>query len=418
MLLVIAILFNPFENIWGQVNHVLNYSFEKDTACTVISSCPLPDNIQYYRNWYCPSSTFVDWFSYPCFGSSGTEGVPQNDAGYQFARTGRCYAGIEFSETGPTRGYITGTLSDSLIPTKKYCVTFYVNLGDSVWWAISAIGAYLSSDSICAGNNYNILPYTPQVENPSNNILTDKVNWVPVSSEYTASGGEIFITIGDFYSDTLSKATYVGNGGTVAGWQSEVQSYYYVDDVYVRELTIANAGKADTICNENSVLIGKDTTTPGVSFSWLPTAGLSNPAIAQPMASPTVTTTYTLTVVNDSIHGCNCKDSVTKDSVTIYVNPCLGIDKVAGENESIGVYPNPNNGVFTISLSHAELVSASQPIIEVYNILGEKIYNALLKQVQGDNSTDLTGQPNGIYLYRVVAASGELIGEGKIIVQR
>ena len=83
---------------------------------------------------------------------------------------------------------------------------------------------------------------------------------------------------------------------------------------------------------------------------------------------------------------------------------------------SVNVYPNPNNGIFTLSC-HAELVSASQTI-EVYNILGEKIYNATLKQVQGDNSINISNQPNGVYLYRVIANSGELIGEGKLVIQK
>jgi len=130
------------------------------------------------------------------------------------------------------------------------------------------------------------------------------------------SGGGEFITIGDFYSDTLSNLNYVGHGGTVAGWNTEKQCAYYVDDVYVQELTIAVAGKADTVCKGDSVLIGRDSTTPGVSFHWLPIAGLANPNAAQTMASPLSTVTYTLTVVNDSVHNCNCKDSVTIDSIS------------------------------------------------------------------------------------------------------
>ncbi|HTA26379.1 MAG TPA: T9SS type A sorting domain-containing protein, partial [Bacteroidia bacterium] len=68
--------------------------------------------------------------------------------------------------------------------------------------------------------------------------------------------------------------------------------------------------------------------------------------------------------------------------------------------------------------SHAELVSASQAIVEVYNILGEKVTVATLKQVQGDNLIDLTDQPNGIYLYRVIKEDGSLVGSGKLIIQK
>jgi len=95
----------------------------------------------------------------------------------------------------------------------------------------------------------------------------------------------------------------------------------------------------------------------------------------------------------------------------------LGIDEVTATSGKINVYPNPSNGVFTVALSHPELVSGSQTI-EVYNVLGEQVYNGMLKQVQHDYQIDLSSQPNGIYLYRVIANSGELIGEGKLVIQK
>lgn len=52
----------------------------------------------------------------------------------------------------------------------------------------------------------------------------------------------------------------------------------------------------------------------GTQFSWQPATGLSNPNIRNPIASPTATTIYTLTVRNAD----NCADSAT---VTITVNP-------------------------------------------------------------------------------------------------
>ena len=69
------------------------------------------------------------------------------------------------------------------------------------------------------------------------------MTWVPISGEFTTAGGEIFITKGDFYSNAFSNFDSLGNGGTI-GWQTGDQTYYYIDDVSVREVTIANAGKA------------------------------------------------------------------------------------------------------------------------------------------------------------------------------
>ena len=56
----------------------------------------------------------------------------------------------------------------------------------------------------------------------------------------------------------------------------------------------ANAGTDKLYCSSTAVSIGTSTVS-GYSYSWSPGTGLSNPNIAQPNASPSVTTTYTLT---------------------------------------------------------------------------------------------------------------------------
>ncbi len=116
---------------------------------------------------------------------------------------------------------------------------------------------------------------------------------------------------------------------------------------------------------------------------------------------------------------------VCANSIAQFKSP-LGINDLANNNESVNIYPNPNNGIFTISLSHASLASASRLIIEVYNVLGEKVIVATLKpmkqvqggQVQGNNLINLTGQPSGVYFYRVLQENGNLIGSGKVVVEK
>src|SRR5581483_4181590 len=55
-----------------------------------------------------------------------------------------------------------------------------------------------------------------------------------------------------------------------------------------------NPGNNATICTGDSVRLGGSPTGPvGATYSWSPAAGLSSPTAANPMASPTVTTTYT-----------------------------------------------------------------------------------------------------------------------------
>jgi len=88
------------------------------------------------------------------------------------------------------------------------------------------------------------------------------------------------------------------------------------------------------------------------------------------------------------------------------------VSEVIDESQEVSVYPNPNNGQFTLSLSN----NTGNCNVEIYNVLGEKVYTETLPQSQ--SNINLTEQPNGVYLYRVLAKNGQLIGEGKVILQR
>jgi len=84
------------------------------------------------------------------------------------------------------------------------------------------------------------------------------------------------------------------------------------------------------------------------------------------------------------------------------------------QSDSIQLFPNPNKGVFVVTLSH---VSASRTI-KIYNTIGEQVYNAILNQVEGKNVIDISNQAAGIYFYGIFSASGILIEKGKIMIER
>ncbi|HTB32226.1 MAG TPA: T9SS type A sorting domain-containing protein [Bacteroidia bacterium] len=93
----------------------------------------------------------------------------------------------------------------------------------------------------------------------------------------------------------------------------------------------------------------------------------------------------------------------------------VGINEIKNNKELVSVYPNPTTGIFTIALVGAKNFVSSN--IEIYNVLGERVLTEI-RQLADDNRIDLSGQPNGVYFYRVVAANGNLIGEGKVVVER
>jgi hypothetical protein len=107
-------------------------------------------------------------------------------------------------------------------------------------------------------------------------------------------------------------------------------------------------------------------------------------------------------IKTDSL-GCDsgCDDEVTE------------IRELRGKSKEVRVFPNPSNGIFTIQSSFV----SSQLSVEIYNVLGEKIYTETLSQTQ-DNTINLIRQPNGVYQYRVLKEDGELVGEGKVVIEK
>jgi len=88
-----------------------------------------------------------------------------------------------------------------------------------------------------------------------------------------------------------------------------------------------------------------------------------------------------------------------------------GMNEINANNSSVLVYPNPSKGTFTISNIEQGMSS-----IEVYNVLGEKVYSKILNT--GINQIVMTNEENGVYFYRVLAKDGSLVGSGKLEIQR
>lgn len=69
--------------------------------------------------------------------------------------------------------------------------------------------------------------------------------------------------------------------------------------ITIKALPVANAGVDKNVCDNGAVQIGSASIAPN-TYAWSPSTGLSNPSIANPMASPLANTTYTVTVNNPS----------------------------------------------------------------------------------------------------------------------
>lgn len=101
-------------------------------------------------------------------------------------------------------------------------------------------------------------------------------------------------------------------GTLVAVELTPFNGYGCKDTLYARltdTLTLrANAGPDAVYCNGTPELIGVNP-KPGVVYSWTPATGLSNPAMANPLASPQAVTQYVL-MVRSLGGGCADTDTV------------------------------------------------------------------------------------------------------------
>lgn len=203
-------------------NLVPNSSFEIDTLC--------PDNpgqVAYAVPWTGSANTSPDLFNSCSYSIVDVPGSFSIFGGYQYAHSGNAYTGLIALYASDEREYLQVKLIDSLTSGITYRVEFYVNLTNYAKYGIDAMGAYISSIPV-SGTFEGLLSYTPQVSNPVGNYLTDTLNWMLINGTFVASGGEKYLTIGNFKSNALTNKII---SNSTAASSDTTTSYYYVDDV-------------------------------------------------------------------------------------------------------------------------------------------------------------------------------------------
>ena len=155
---------------------------------------------------------------------------------------------------------------------------------------------------------------------------------------------------------------------------------------------LANAGIDSVICEGDTIMLSG---SGGISYSWLPTTGLDNPGIANPLLFADTTRIYIVTVTDAS--GC-----VNTDTVKVVVDSCVGIWVVLNDQQEISIFPNPTTGKFTIEVNNEMPRGTrhdSAMKMELYNLLGEKVFETeLLSSVQIINTE---GLQSGMYFVQV-----------------
>lgn len=337
----IVIFLVPFlssVNSFGQ-NYVSNNSFE------FVDTTPPINN--YIIDWSVYQS--IDFFSEDPL----IAGLPSpcNILGCQYSKSGISHIGLynnAFS-TSNYREYIQTQLIQPLDSGQSYCVSFYISRSDTMEYASKDWGILFTDTLITPPSTSNFLiNAAAQVTVPY--FVVDDENWTLIQQIYTPTSPNQYLTIGNFLDDASFPQQFVQS--SCAGCK---QSYYYIDDVSVSLIREPILNNDTVIFYGENILIG-DTAKDAAEYFWSPTTGLSNPYNWQTMASPSTTTTYTLT----KITSCDTTEAKIK------------IEVKAKEN-NLTVFPNPNNGVFQINYNLVE-----DAFFVIYDALGRKVYRTRL----------------------------------------
>jgi len=304
-------------------NLVPNPSFE------IYSSCPdFMSQITLSGPWNRPANHLgtPDYYN-ACGPASGGQGVPSNVLGDEPAADGNAYVGLALKGGPEEREYIQVQLTSPLAAGNIYHVSFKCSMADVPFFEppvpasvnTNALGIYLSAAPVSLPTPIaSSIPVTPQY---SPWFTIAKNGWTTLSFDYTATGGEQYILIGNFRTDANTNMT------------PQTQTLYtYIDEVYVA------CASGICITGETQICLGESTTLTGTNNSTYAWAAAAAPGTvigngASITVTPNDTTTYYL-------YGDNNDTGI----VTVFVTPVpivnLGNDTVlcAGDNLLLVAY--------------------------------------------------------------------------------
>ncbi len=195
----------------------------------------------------------------------------------------------------------------------------------------------------------------------------------------TPSGGTTY-----FYSSiTNTVAPLVTTNYIVTGTDNTNCVNTATSNVLVDTPILNPTSNSNLICIGGNAII---TANGAASYTW--STGANSNSI---VITPSVNTTYTVT--GEGVNGC-----ISSASITQSVSICTNIDNLSNVDQQfiILIYPNPNNGSFTI-----ELTSDSK--IFIVNTLGQELINTTLNS--GNNQINLNNVASGIYFVKVICGN-------------
>lgn len=251
----------------AQQNLVPNPSFEEYSECPNSPGGVGDDELEKAIGWYKPNWATTDYCNSCAPTNSGVR-VPNNWLGYQEAFHGSAYAllGIYFEADPTVSEYVQCNLLEPLKPCHIYNVRMWISLSDYSLRASNSISIRLDKEPIKKEGSEVFRGFELPPHIYSKQTIFDTTNWVLISGEFLAEGGEEYLTIGRFFDTTLysnNNPPYELNPCDSCAAFAGIPAYYYVDSVSVIEKGITENEK---ITQPNVITANND----GLNDCWLP----------------------------------------------------------------------------------------------------------------------------------------------------
>ncbi|MCF6172025.1 MAG: GEVED domain-containing protein [Bacteroidales bacterium] len=251
---------------------------------------------------------------------------------------------------------------------------------------ISQMVASITADkyAVCVGENAQL---STTVAGPSDNL---SYSWYSVPEGFTAETMDVLVA-------------------------PEVSTWYYVivadtsgntatDSVYIEAypLPVIDLGADSSVCGVNTLVL--DAGNPGSTYLW-----------------STGETTQTIEISTNEVYGemvysvevTNATSCTNSGERTITWVNCTGVDEL-NRNMNLSVYPNPNNGEFSLQLNALQDETVD---IFVLNELGAVIYSKENISVREALTLTINLQEHAQGIYSVVVRSEKGVINKKVVVK-
>lgn len=253
----------------------------------------------------------------------------------------------------------------------------------------TSVNAVASATSICPGT-----PVTFTAA-PSANAVNPTFTWLVNNTAVGATGASY--TTGTLQNGDFVSCTMHDDGACVANNPATSNSISMV----VYTLPLIALGDDKVINKGSSVLLSPVITGSVASYLWSPPTGLSNAAIAAPLASPEVTTGYTLKVT--STDGCTAEGSITVKVLIIIDIPNAFSPNGDGINDTWNI---------------KGLADYPGCMVNVYNRYGQLVYHSEGYTRQWDGTYNGHPLPVATYYYIIAPKNGVKQQAGSVTIIR